>query len=410
MSGDVAGRILVAAGGGAAAIKTPFVLRRLREAGYAVRAVASERALRFTTETALAVAAGGPVGTEERWFAPEGGALHLELARWADLMVVAPATAAGLARAAAGLAEDLVTATVLAGVRRVLWAPAMNPEMWHHPATQANVERLREWGHAFAGPEYGALAAVGEGEGLGRMSEPETIVEHVRHHLTPKDLEGRKLLVSAGPTREYFDPVRFISNPSSGRMGYAVAEAARDRGARVVLVSGPTHLTDPWGVEVVRVERAQEMYEAMLARFGDADAVVMAAAVADWRPAETATEKTPKKAGPNTVELVSTPDILAELGRRKAPGQVLVGFAMETREGHERARAKLEKKRLDLIALNYPTRAQTSFGGEFNEVELIDPDGHVEATGLRSKRDVADRILDRIHELLMRKEAERDAQ
>ena len=410
MSRSGSGRIVVAAGGGVAALKTPFLLRRLREAGYEVRAVASERALRFTTETALAVAAGGPVGTEARWFAPEGGALHLELARWADLMVVAPATAAGLARAAAGLAEDLITATVLAGARRVLWAPAMNPEMWHHPATQANVERLRAWGHAFVGPEHGALAAVGEGEGLGRMSEPETIVEHVRHHLTPKDLEGYTVLVTAGPTREYFDPVRFISNPSSGKMGYAVAEAARDRGARVVLVSGPTHLPDPWGVEVVRVERAQEMYEAMLTRFDEADAVVMAAAVADWRPAETAPEKTPKQAGVNTVELVPTPDILAELGRRKKTGQVLVGFAMETQQGRERARAKLEKKRLDLIALNFPTRAQSAFGSEFNEVELIDPSGHVEVTGLRSKRDVADRILDRIHDLLARKEAERNAQ
>ncbi len=391
-------------------MKTPFLLRRLREAGFEVRAIASDRALAFTTETALAVAAGGPVATEARWFAAEGDALHLDLARWADLLVVAPATAAGLARAAAGLAEDLTTATILGGARRVLWAPAMNPEMWQHPATRANVERLRAWGHAFVGPEHGALAAVGEGEGLGRMSEPETIVEHVRYHLTPKDLEGYTVLVTAGPTREYFDPVRFISNPSSGKMGYAVAEAARDRGARVLLVSGPTALPEPWGVEVVHVERAEEMYAAVLERFPETDAVVMAAAVADWRPAQTADEKTPKQEGANVVELAPTPDILAELGRRKSPRQVLVGFAMETRAGRERARAKLERKNLDLIALNFPTRAGSAFGGDHNEVELLFPDGRVEATGRVTKRSVAERILDHVRELLIAKEAERDAQ
>lgn len=409
MSRRTSGRVVVAAGGGVAAMKTPFLLRRLREAGFEVRALASDRALAFTTETALAVAAGSPVATEARWFAAEGDALHLDLARWADLLVVAPATAAGLARSAAGLAEDLTTATILGGARKVLWAPAMNPEMWQHPATQANVERLRAWGHAFVGPEHGALAAVGEGEGLGRMSEPETIVEHVRYHLTPKDLEGYTVLVTAGPTREYFDPVRFISNPSSGKMGYAVAEAARDRGARVILVSGPTALPTPWGVEVVHVERAEEMRAAVLERFPETDAVVMAAAVADWRPARTASEKTPKQEGKNVVELVPNPDILAELGRRKSARQVLVGFAMETQAGHERARAKLERKNLDLIALNFPTRAGSAFGGDHNEVELLFPDGRVEATGRVRKRAVAERILDHVRELLIAKEAERDA-
>lgn len=391
-------------------MKTPFLLRRLREAGFEVRAIASPRALAFTTETALALAAGGPVATEERWFAAKGDALHLELARWADLLLVAPATAAGLARAAAGLAEDLITATIVGGARKVLWAPAMNPEMWRHPATRANIERLQSWGHAFVGPEHGALAAVGEGEGLGRMSEPETIVEHVRYHLSPKDLEGRTVLVTAGPTREYFDPVRFISNPSSGKMGYAVAEAARDRGARVILVSGPTTLPDPWGVEVVHVERAEEMHAAVLGRFAECDAVVMAAAVADWRPAVSENEKAPKQTREKMVSLVPTPDILAELGQRKADRQVLVGFAMETQAGRERARSKLERKHLDLIALNFPTRAATAFGGDYNEVELLFPDGRVEATGRVPKRDVAERILDHVRALLTAKEAHRNAQ
>ncbi|WP_457631685.1 bifunctional phosphopantothenoylcysteine decarboxylase/phosphopantothenate--cysteine ligase CoaBC [Oceanithermus sp.] len=405
MGSEREGRVLVAAGGGVAAMKTPFLLRRLREAGYQVRALATERALAFTTETALAVAAGSPVATDAAWFAASGGALHLELARWADLLVVAPATAAGLARAASGLAEDLLTATIAAGVPRVLWAPAMNPEMWHYPATQENVSRLRGWGHGFVGPEHGALAAVGEGAGVGRMSEPETIVEHVRYHLTPKDLAGLTVIVSAGPTREYFDPVRFISNPSSGKMGYALAEAARDRGARVILVSGPTSLPAPWGVELIAVERAEEMHQAITSRFDDADAVVMAAAVADWRPAETASEKTPKRSGSNTVELVPTPDILAELGRRKER-QVLVGFAMETGAGRERARSKLERKNLDFICLNYPTRSGSAFGGDYNEVEMLFPDGRVVATGRVSKREVAEAIWDRVRDLLRERNEE----
>jgi len=399
------GRVLVAAGGGVAAMKTPFVLRRLIEAGYEVRALATERALAFTTETALATAAGSPVATDAAWFAASGGALHLELARWADLLVVAPATAAGLARAAAGLAEDLLTATITAGLPRVLWAPAMNPEMWRYPATQENVSRLRGWGHAFVGPEDGALAAVGEGTGVGRMSEPETIVEHVRYQLAPKDLEGRTVIVSAGPTREYFDPVRFISNPSSGKMGYALAEAARDRGAHVVLVSGPTNLPAPWGVEFVDVERADEMYQAISARYDEADAVVMAAAVADWKPAETARQKTPKKKGKNTVELLPTPDILAELGRRKRH-QVLVGFAMETSNGRQRAQGKLERKNLDFICLNYPTKKSSAFGSDYNEVEMVFPDGSVVDTGRVSKREVADVIWSRVRDLIRERNKE----
>jgi len=392
-------------------MKTPFVIRRLRDAGYEVRALATERALAFTTETALATAAGSPVATDAAWFAASGSALHLELANWADLLVVAPATAAGLARAAAGLAEDLLTATITAGLPRVIWAPAMNPEMWQYPATRENVSRLRGWGHAFVGPEYGALAAVGEGSGVGRMSEPETIVEHVRYQLTHKDLEKLTVIVSAGPTREYFDPVRFISNPSSGKMGYALAEAARDRGAKVILVSGPTNLPAPWGVEVINVERAEEMYQVITSRYEEANAVVMAAAVADWKPAQTANQKTAKKPGKNIVELLPTPDILAELGRRKRQ-QVLVGFAMETNNGRQRAQDKLKRKNLDFICLNYPTKKGSAFGGDYNEVEIVFPNGKVVETGRTSKREVADVIWGNIRDLIQQRkeEAAQDAQ
>ena len=396
------GRVLVAAGGGVAAIKTPTLLRRLREAGHEVRALATPRALEFVTELSLAVAAGGEVATEARWFSAYGNALHIELARWAELVVVAPATADQLAKAASGLADDLLSATLLAGARRVLWAPAMNPEMWQHPATRANIAKLEAWGHAFGGPEYGGLAAGGEGEGLGRMSEPEAIVERVRYLLTPKDLEGVTVLVSAGPTREYLDPVRFISNPSSGRMGYAVAEAARDRGARVVLVSGPTALPVPWGVEFVRVTSALEMHDAMHAHFAEADVVVMTAAVADYRPAEVKAEKEPKTAGEKVVPLVPNPDILKSLGEAKGD-RVLVGFAMETHAGVARAAEKARRKNLDFICLNYPTREGSAFGGTHNEVTIVTPEGTSEALPRMSKRALADEILDRVHRILHRR-------
>jgi len=211
-------RVLVAVGGGAAAMKAPFVVRRLLEAGFDVRTLATERALAFTTELALATASGHPVATDRLWFAPGGRVLHLDLAAWADLVLVAPATAADLARAAAGLAEDLLSATIAAGAKKVLWAPAMNPEMWRDPAVQENVKRLKARGHLFAGPAEGAMAGVGEKPGVGRMLEPEELAEHVRYHLTEKDFAGRTVLVTAGPTREYLDPVRFLSNPSSGKI------------------------------------------------------------------------------------------------------------------------------------------------------------------------------------------------
>lgn len=385
-------RVLLAVTGGVAAIKAPHLLRLLRQE-HEVRVLATPRALEFVTPLALAVAAGGEVLTEEAWFRPDGRALHIELARWADLVLVAPATAEALAKAALGLADDLLSATLLAGARRVAWAPAMNQGMWLAPQTQGHVARLKELGHAFFGPAYGPLAAVGEGEGWGRMLEPEELAERLRALLTPKDLEGLRLLVSAGPTREYFDPVRFISNPSSGRMGYALAEAARDRGAEVVLVAGPTALPWPWGVEGVRVESALEMRQALLERYAWAEAVIMAAAVADYRPAEVLKDKEPKGAEERQILLVRNPDILEELGRSKGR-RVLVGFAMETREGLSRAQEKLRRKNLDMIVLNYVNREGVGFGSPDNEVTLLLRDGQVLELPRMPKRQVADRILD----------------
>jgi phosphopantothenoylcysteine decarboxylase/phosphopantothenate--cysteine ligase len=390
-------RVLVAVTGGVAAIKAPHLLRLLRARGHEVRVLATPRALEFITPLSLAVAAGGEVATEEAWFRPDGRALHIDLARWAEVVLVAPATAEAMAKAALGLADDLLSATLLAGARRVAWAPAMNEAMWLAPQTQGHAERLKALGHAVFGPGYGPLAAVGEGEGWGRMLEPEELLERLEAFLAPKDLLGLRLLVSAGPTREYLDPVRFISNPSSGRMGYAVAEAARDRGAEVVLVSGPTCLKAPWGVEVVRVESALEMRQAILERYPWAKAVVMAAAVADYRPAEVLKDKEPKVEAEKTIRLVPNPDILKELGERKE-GRVLVGFAMETASGLERAKEKLRRKNLDLIALNWVNREGVGFGSSENEVVLIARDGRVLELPRMEKRQVAHRILDLVKE------------
>ena len=388
-------RVVLAVGGGAAAMKAPFVARRLLEAGFEVRALATRRALAFTTELALATVTGHPVATDAAWFSPSGRTLHLELASWADLLLVAPATAADLARAAAGLTEDLLSATIASGVRRVLWAPAMNPEIWADPAVASNVESLRRrGGHFFAGPTEGAMAAVGERPGMGRMLEPEELAARVRHHLSPKDLWHRVVVVTAGPTREYLDPVRFLSNPSSGKMGYAVAEAARDRGAEVYLVSGPTDLPPPFGVKVLPAESAEEMREWVLAQYEEADLVVMAAAVADWRPAERKLEKEPKVGEEKLLRLVRTPDILAELGAKKTH-QALVGFAMETERGLDRALDKLRRKNLDLICLNHPTAPETAFGSDDNRLVFVYPSGRTEATRVLPKRVLADMILDR---------------
>lgn len=384
----------MAASGGVAAIKTPMVLRRLREAGHALRVAATDNALRFVSTLSLAVAAQHEVFDREAWFSPHGRALHIELARWADVLLVAPATADALARAATGRADDVVSALVLAGVPKVVWAPAMNTAMWRHPAVVRNVETLKGFGHRFLGPAEGSLAARGEGSGIGRMLEPEAIVARLGQLAAPQDLAGQRVLVSAGPTREYLDPVRFISNPSSGKMGYALAAAARDRGAEVTLVSGPVALEPPDGVGCEIAESAVEMLAALEKHFDQATMLIMSAAVADWRAAEVATEKVPKQGERSSLELIRTPDILETLAARK-DRQVMIGFAMETDQGVARAADKARRKKLELICLNYPTREGSAFGGDDNQVTLVRPDGGHEALPRMSKRALADEILDR---------------
>lgn len=388
-------RIIVAATGGVAALKTPSLLRRLREAGHEVRVAATDDALKFITKLSLAVAAGSEVFDREAWFYPDGAARHIALARWAELLLVAPATADALASAASARADDVVSALVLAGVPRVVWVPAMNTAMWTHPLVRRNAEVLQSLGHHLVPPAEGRLAARDEGSGVGRMPEPEEIVAALPSWFRVPDLQGKRVLVSAGPTREYLDPVRFISNPSSGKMGFAVAEAARDRGATVMLVSGPVALTPPPGIELVTVESAEEMLRALEGSFADCDILVMSAAVADWRAREVKHQKEPKSGEQQTLELVRTPDILEALASRKQ-AQVVVGFAMETHQGVERAADKAQRKALDFICLNYPTRDGSAFGGENNQVTLVTPEGKAEALPRMSKRAVAETILDRV--------------
>jgi phosphopantothenoylcysteine decarboxylase/phosphopantothenate--cysteine ligase len=396
--------VLVIVGGSVAAVKAPAVLRRLRERGASVQVIATPAALAFITELSLATAAGTAAATDATWFAAGPDAQHLTLAR-ADATVVVGATAELLAGAAGGHANDLALATLLSVRSPVLWVPAMNERMWTHPAVQANAARVQEWGHTFLGPETGPFGTRHEGSGVGRMSEPDDIADAVMALLGPardQDLKGLRVVVSAGPTREYLDPVRFISNPSSGKMGFAVAEDARDRGAAVTLVTGPVTLPDPPGVQVVRIESALELRDAVVTAATDAQIVVMTAAVADYRAAAAATEKQAKVAGDVTIHLTPNPDILAELGREKGD-RVLVGFAMETHAGVERAAGKAARKNADFILLNYPTQAGTAFGGDDNEVTLVRADGSHEAWPRTSKREVARRLLDEAARLLARR-------
>lgn len=401
--------ILVIVGGSMAAVKAPTALRRMREGGAHTAVIATRAALEFITPLSLATAAACEVATDETWFAPQPRAQHLALAR-ARVVVVLGASAELLAAAAGGHADTLAAATLLSAEGRVLWVPAMNEKMWLHPAVQANAERLRGWGHLFLGPEAGTFGTPGEGAGVGRMSEPEQIAARALELLREgeqraQDLAGLRVVVSAGPTREYLDPVRFISNPSSGKMGFAVAEEARSRGADVVLVTGPVQLKDPAGVQTVRIETALEMQAQIMQAAQGADIVVMTAAIADYRAAAPKTEKEAKTPGDVTIHLTPNPDILAGLGAEQAqhPDRVLVGFAMETHAGVERAALKAQRKNADFILLNYPTREGTAFGGDDNQVTLVRADGSHEDWPRISKREVAARLLD---EALRVREAE----
>jgi len=390
--------IVFGVSGGIAAYKAVEAVRQLVLRGYQVKVVMTEHATWLVGPETFRAVSGQPVAV--RLFDGAGSPMeHISLARAADLVVVAPATANLLAKMAHGLADDLLSTTLLATRAPILAAPAMNREMYRHPATQANLRILRERGVHLIGPESGPLACGEEGEG--RMAEPSRIVEEALRILgISANLEGMRVLVTAGGTREPLDPVRFIGNRSSGKMGYALAEVARRMGAEVVLVSGPTHLEPPSGVETVQVETAEEMRREVLERSGQCAAVVMAAAVADFRPASPAEEKIKRKGRAGlTLELVPTADILAELVAAKKPGQILVGFAAETGDLERKARAKLEEKGVDLLVANDVSTPGSGFDSDYNRAVLLYPDGRTLRLDLMPKRDLAVRIWEAVVEL-----------
>lgn len=390
--------IVVGVTGSIAAYKTADLVSQLVKQEAEVEVILTRGARAFIAPLTLAALAGRPARTG--WLEDASGPAmtHIELAGRADALVIAPATAHTIARLALGLADDLLTATALATRAPVLVVPAMNTQMYLHPATQDNLRRLKELGYHVVEPESGRLACGVTGPG--RLPATEAILAAISHLLARgRELEGRTIMITAGGTREPFDPIRFISNRSSGKMGYALAAEALTRGAEVILVSAPVSMEPPPGVKLVSIETAQEMHDAVMEYFPHVDAVIKAAAVADYRPVEVAGQKIKKQTGRWVVELEPTPDILRELGRQKTR-QVLVGFAAETEELEEHGREKLQEKNLDLIVANDVTRPGAGFGADTNIVTLIFADGRVEALPKLSKREVAERILDAVIKLL----------
>jgi phosphopantothenoylcysteine decarboxylase / phosphopantothenate---cysteine ligase len=391
--------------GGIAAYKACELLRLFTESGHGVRVVPTASALRFVGAPTWAALSGRPVATEVWDDAHE--VPHVRIGRAAELVVVAPATADLLAKAAHGLADDLLTNTLLTATCPIVYAPAMHTEMWENPATQANVATLRARGAIVIEPAVGRL--TGKDTGKGRLPDPSAIFElalRVRRRGLSEDLAGRHVVVTAGGTREPLDPVRFLGNRSSGKQGFALARAAVARGARVTLIAANVTLADPAGADLVRVETTEELRAAVVKAAGDADVVVMAAAPADFRPAVVADQKIKKTdAGtPEPVALVTNPDIAAELGAAKRPGQVLVAFAAETHDALVHARAKLVKKRADLIVVN-EVGTDRVFGADHNTVTLMGADGSTHTHGELPKDDVADMIWDRTVTLLDRQVA-----
>ena len=368
-------RVLLCVGGGIAAYKACEAARLLVKAGAQVRCALTPSAQRFVTRLTFQALTSGPVATELFSAEQELAAGHIALADWAELAVIAPATAGLLARLRMGQSGDVVTATLLAiEPRRWLLAPAMNEKMWASPAVQDNLRVLQDRGARVTGPAIGEMAERSH-SGPGRMMEAAQIVLAASELLAPPDLDGVPVLITAGPTREWLDPVRFLSNPSTGRMGFALAEAARDRGARVTLIAGPTELAPPTGVACVRIVSADDLAQAVDGHLAGQRVVVMSAAVADQRPAERAPQKAKKQDGDELVRLVRTRDILAGLGALPAPRPLLVGFAAETERVLEHARGKLERKNLDLIVANDVSEAGAGFASATNRVVVLGRDG-----------------------------------
>ena len=390
-----AGRhVVLGVSGGIACYKSCILARRLTEAGAAVDVVLTAAAAEFVRPVTFEALTGRPVLTS--LWEPGGALSHLRLGQRADLAIVAPATAHLIARVAQGLADDVLTALLLARTGPVLLAPAMNDEMFANPVTQRNLSALRSRGVAIVGPEIGALAE-GPSERPGRMSEPDVILAHgVRALRGRGPLLGRRVVVTAGPTRESIDPVRVVTNRSSGKMGFRIAEAAWMRGAEVELITGPVALPDPIGVTVCRVETTKDLERAVSAALPTADVLVMAAAPADFRPASPSTSKQPRSEGALAIPMEPTDDVLGATEARRKPGSVTVGFALETGDAVAKGRAKLERKHLDLIVVNDALEPGAGFEKDTNRVAILDREGSLHILPLQSKSQVAEAILDAV--------------
>jgi phosphopantothenoylcysteine decarboxylase/phosphopantothenate--cysteine ligase len=384
--------IILGVSGGIAAYKSVHLCRELTRRGANVHVVMTKNATQFVTPLTFQTISGNAVTHElfELFHGSEIG--HVTLADRAHAIVVAPATANILGKVATGIADDFLSTMIMATRVPVLFAPAMNVVMWDSEAMQRNMATLKADGYHTVGPVPGELACGVQGSG--KMSEPETILEALEILLTPKDLEGERVLVTAGPTLEPIDPVRFVSNHSSGKMGYALARAAVRRGAQVTLISGPSVLPDPLDARVVRVTTAREMHAAVMLEAADATVICKAAAVCDWRPTTQQPEKIKKASGsPDSLALEANPDILAELGAKKRPNQILLGFAAETHDVTENARRKLEAKRLDVIVANDVTAPGAGFHVDTNAVRILTAEGVETRVPTMPKDRVADRIL-----------------
>lgn len=394
-------RVIVGVTGGIAAYKAAELVRLLMKAGAQTKVAMTQNATRFVSPLTFEALSENKVVCD-MWDGATGPMDHIHLGQGAGLVIIAPATANFIAKMAHGLGDDFLSTMVLAASAPVLVCPAMNSHMFLNAATQANLEMLRQRGFTIMEPAEGGLACGTEGPG--RLPEPEDILEEARKLLSTQDLAGLRFLVTAGPTIEPLDPVRYMTNRSSGRMGYAVARGARMRGGNVTLVSGPTTLKPPRGVACEKVNTAEEMRRAVMDQCGRFDVIIKAAAVLDYKPKEKAAQKIKRKGEMQTIEFIENPDILAELGCDQGAGRrLLVGFAAETEDLLSNAAGKLKKKNLDMIVANDVSRKDAGFEVDTNSVKVIYRDGRVEEWELMAKEEVADRLLDRIKEMWGRK-------
>ena len=392
-------KVLLCVTGGIAVYKAAALTSKLTQIGADVRVIMSASATKFVAPLTFQALSRNDVYTDTFDEKDSKKIAHIDLADWADLIIVAPATANIIGKLANGLADDMISTTLLAATAPVWIAPAMNVHMYNHPAVVRNMEVLSQFGHRFIEPQEGYLACGYVGKG--RLEEPETIVEKVIEYFNGSggELSGKTVIITAGPTRERIDPVRYITNFSSGKMGYAIAEEAVKRGAKVTLVSGPVSLPSPNGVERVNVESAQDMYQAVMSRFNDADVVIKAAAVADYRPKTISDQKIKKQTGGEVIELERTNDILLELGKKKEH-QLLIGFAAETNNVEEYARKKLDSKNADMIVANNIQESGAGFDVDTNIVTFYRKKGDTKSLPILSKSEVAQQILEEIQNML----------